>query len=401
MAEGRPVTVPSQRPRRISFVTTGLGVGGAEAMLFRVVTRLDRARFDPTIISVMDDGEYGAAFRLAGIPVVSIGFSNRLPTPPRVARLVQAVQRSRPDALMGWMYHGNLAASLGRAWGARGAGLAWNIRHSVYDLANERFLTRNLIRLGARLSDRVDATVYVSAVSRRQHLGLGYSARTAIVIGNGIDPTPPATPAERIAVRAELGIDPSDVVIGHVARFHPMKDHVSFLRAAALAVETDPSIRVLLVGRDVHPDNPVLHPFLAAPALAGRVLALGERRDVPRLLGAMDVFCQSSFSEGFPNAVLEAAVAGLPSVVTDVGASSEIAGDGAVLVPPRDPDALAEALRGMVRLSPEARRDLGTIARTHAVATASLETVVARYATLLESIARPASERQPVIVPAP
>lgn len=364
-------------------------------MLFRVVTRLDRTRFEPMIVSVMDDGEYGAAFRAAGVPVTSIGFSDRLPTPPRIARLVRTVQRCKPDVLMGWMYHGNLAASLGRAWGAPGAGLAWNIRHSVYDLGNERFLTRNLIRLGARASRRVDATVYVSDVSRRQHHGLGYASRNDVVIGNGIDPAAPATGAERLAIRTELGIAPSDVVIGHVARFHPMKDHVSFLRAATLAVEAEPSIRILLVGRGVSPENPVIRPFLRAPSLAGRVLALGERRDVPRVMGAMDVFSQSSFSEGFPNAVLEAAVAGLPCVVTDVGASSEIAGDGAVLVPPRDAPALADALRRMARLSPAGRRDLGAIARKHALANWSLEAVVATYATLLESIARSASERRP------
>ena len=273
----------SARPRRIAFVTTGLGVGGAEAMLFRVVNRLDRARFEPLIVSVMDDGEYGPAFRAAGIPVTSIGFTNRVPTPQRLVRLVRTLQGFKPDAIMGWMYHGNLAASLGRSWAAPHAGLAWNIRHSVYDLADERFVTRNLIRLGARISDRVDATVYVSDVSRSQHLGLGYAARPAVVIGNGIDPAPIASPAERSTIRAELGFEPSDVVIGHVARYHPMKDHAGFLRAAAVVAATNPAIRIMLVGRDVGLENPALQPLLVAPELAGRVRALGERRDVPRL----------------------------------------------------------------------------------------------------------------------
>lgn len=368
-------------------------------MLFRVVTRLDRARFSPMIVSLMDDGEYGSAFRAAGIPVISIGFLNRVPTPARIVRLVRALRRFEPDAIMGWMYHGNLAASLARPWAAPNAGLAWNIRHSVYDLANERALTQNLIRLGARLSGRVDATVYVSDVGRRQHIGLGYSSRTALVIGNGIDPPPVASAAERAEVRAELGIAPSDIVIGHVARFHPMKDHVTFLRAATLAIAVDPAIKVVLIGRGVDDANPVLGPLLGAPGLAGRVLALGERRDVPRLLGAMDVYCQSSFSEGFPNAVLEAAIAGLPCVVTDVGASAEIAGSGNLVVPPRDPRALADAILEMARIGPDRRAELGTAARTHAMEHYALDSVVAAYSTLLESLSRPASERRPVAVP--
>jgi glycosyltransferase involved in cell wall biosynthesis len=113
---------------------------------------------------------------------------------------------------------------------------------------------------------------------------------------------------------------------------------------------------------------------------------LGERRDVPRVLGAMDVFCQSSFSEGFPNAVLEAAVAGLPCVVTDVGASGEIAGDGGLVVPARNPDALAQALLHVVRLGPDGRARLGAASRAHAIEHYSLTSVVDRYSALLERL---------------
>jgi len=207
------------------------------------------------------------------------------------------------------------------------------------------------------------------------------------VIGNGIDPVPLATSAERAAIRAELGFGPENVVIGHIARFHPMKDHATFLRAATVAIEAEPTTRILLVGRDVDERNPVLQPLLDAPALAGRVTALGERRDVPRLLGALDIFCQSSFSEGFPNAVLEAAVAGLPCVVTDVGASGEIVGDGGLVVPARDADALARALLDVVRLGPDGRARLGVAGRAHAIEPYSLTSVVDRYSALLERLA--------------
>ncbi len=394
------MSIDGARPRRLSFVTTGLGVGGAEAMLFRVVTRLDRTQFSPMIVSVMDDGEYGAAFRDAGVPVTSIGFVNRVPTPQRLVRLVRTLQRQKPDAIMGWMYHGNLAASLGRSWAAPHAGLAWNIRHSVYNLADEGVVTRNLIRLGARLSHRVDATVYTSDVSRRLHVDLGYDAHTAVVVGNGIDPPAPISPADRAAVRAELGFGPSDIVVGRVARYHPMKDFPNFLEAAARAAEANPAVRILLVGRNTGAANPDLAALLAAPALAGRVVELGERRDVPRLLGALDVLVSSSaWGEGFPNIVLEAAVAGVPCVVTDVGASGEIAGAGGRVVPARDRAALAAALIEVTGLDPAGRAALGASAREHAVARFSLDSVVETYADLLERLSRPAAVRPRVARP--
>lgn len=374
------------RPRRIAFVSTGLAVGGAETMLHRVATRLDRDRFELMVISVMDEGEFGPALRSAGIPVATVGFTNRIPTPDRAARLLRPIRSFRPDVVAGWMYHGNLAASIARRWAAPRAALAWNIRHSVYDLGNERAVTRQLIRLGARWSAAVDSTVYVSETSRRQHEALGYRS-PAVVIGNGIDPAPLAAPAERAAVRAELGFGPTDVVIGHVARYHPMKDHATFLRAAADAAAAEPSLRLLLVGRDVTAANPALRPILDAPALAGRVTMLGERRDVDRLLGAMDAFCLSSSSEGFPNVVLEAAVAGLPCVVTDVGAAPEIPGDGGLVVPPRDARAMAGGLREIVGMGTEGRAVLGTAARARAIACFSLDATVAAHADLLERLA--------------
>ena len=387
------MTTEAQRPRRISFVATGLGVGGAEAMLYRVATRLDRSRFTPMVVSVMDDGEYGDRIRAAGIPVTSIGFTDRAPTPARLARLFRALQRQRPDAIMGWMYHGNFAAWLGRRWAAPDAGLAWNIRHSPYDLDDEGRLTRSLIRLGAPLSKRVDATVYVSDTSRRLHLARGYDPSTAVVIGNGIDPPPVATPEERAAVRAELGFGADDVVVVRVARFDPMKDHVGFLEAMIMAVEANPAIRVLLVGREASPENPVLAPLLADPRLAGRVVVLGERRDVGRVLTGVDILVSSSWAEGFPNVVLEAAVAGIPCVVTDVGASAEIAGDGGRVVAPRDPRALCDAVLEVAGLGRDGRIALGSLARAHASARHNLDDVAGKYADLLERLSRPRAER--------
>jgi glycosyltransferase involved in cell wall biosynthesis len=376
------------RPVRVCFIITGLSIGGAETALFRLATRLDRARFEPMIVSLMDDRGYAPDFRAAGIPVASLGFTNRLPTPPRFVRLVQSIRGFRPDVMMGWMYHGNLAASAGRWLAAPRAGLAWNIRHSVYDLAHERFVTRNLIRLGGPLSHRVDATVYVSNVSMWQHIRLGYAASSAIVIDNGVDAPAAPTAGERSAIREELGIDPTDVVIGHVARFHPMKDHVTFLRAARVLTRADGNLRVLLIGRDVDASNPVLRPLLEAPELSGRVVTLGERRDVPRLLRAMDIFCLSSSSESFPNVVLEAAASGLACVVTDVGAAAEIAGPSSIVVRPRDHEALADGLRQLSQAGADERRDRGAAARAFVLRRYSMESVVKTYSVLLEGLAR-------------
>src|SRR5690606_34094365 len=141
----------------------------------------------------------------------------------------------RPKVRQGWMYPGNLAAQVARGFCHGRPPVVWDVQHSVYSLAAEKPMTAAAIRLGALVSSRVAAIVYPSAASAEQHEALGYDPRRTRLIPNGFD-TDLFRPsiADRGAFRARLGLATDDPVIGLVARYHPMKDHGTFLRAAAL-----------------------------------------------------------------------------------------------------------------------------------------------------------------------
>lgn len=387
-------TVPGMNRRRIVIVATGLGTGGAEAMLFRVATALDPGRFSVSVISIMDEGTYGPRLAAAGIPVRAVGFSNRIPTPSRLTRLLSAVHESRADLLLGWMYHGNLAASFARRLVAPRASLVWNIRHCVYDLQSENAITRNLIRAGAKIAAGAAAVIYASTMSRDQHCELGYPTRGAVVIGNGLDRSRfTLDRSERESVRREFGFGEHEVVVGHVARYDPMKDHLTFMTAAKALAQSTGLVRFLLVGRGVSPDNPVFASWLGDPVLGPKVALAGERHDVARLLQGMDVFCLSSYSESFPNAVLEAAAVGLPCVVTRVGCAADIAGDGAIVVEPRNPALLADALGRLVAAPQVERESMGAQAYRHSSAHHMLDGVVREYEAVLGRALAPAGSR--------
>jgi glycosyltransferase involved in cell wall biosynthesis len=121
-----------------------------------------------------------------------------------------------------------------------------------------------------------------------------------------------------------------------------------------------------------------------------RVKFLGTRRDIPALMDAADAYVMSSAWEGLPMVLLEAAASGLPIVATDVGGNSEVVIDGKTgfLVPPKDPDALAQAMLRLMGLPPEEHRRMGAVARQHIEANYSLDHVVdqweALYTELLE-----------------
>lgn len=367
---------------------TGLATGGAERSLLKVLSGGLANRFHSSVVSLQDEGAVGPRIRLLGVPVDCLGMRRGMPTATTIARLRRVVTATSPDLIQGWMYHGNLAASFAALLASRKPTVAWNVRHSLYELQAEKFLTRQVIRANRGWSSRVGAIVYNSSVSRLQHEAFGFNDAPGVVLPNGFDveQLSPKAGVSR-AVRSELGI-PSDVlVVGHVARFHPMKDHASFLRAAIRVARINPTVRFLLVGREVSLENPTLAEIVP-PDITQRFLFTGERSDVHRLMQGIDVFCLSSWSEAFPNVLGEAMACGIPCVATDVGDSRDIVGDTGIVVRSSDTEALAVGLEAMVRKGPRERRALGHLARERVETHYSLDVVVSQYADLYQKLAR-------------
>lgn len=376
---------------RILFVTTGLAVGGAEMMLFKLLCRLDGSAIEAAVVSLMGPGPVSVKLETLGVPVWHLGLEKpwRLASAP--LRLARIARRFNPDVVQGWMYHGNLAARLAEAFASDHTALVWGIRQSLYDLWREKPLTHLAIRIGARLSRRVDALVYNSQTSRDQHEAKGYDGRHARVIDNGFDTEVfrPDSPA-RVSVRNEFGILPEAPLIGFIARYHPMKGHDIFLRAASILARNRPEVHFLLAGMRVTAGHPVFASRLYVPELAGRVHLLGERQDIPRLMAALDLASSSSWEEAFANAIGEAMSCAVPCVVTDVGDSRRIVGDTGRVVPAGDADALARAWNEILTLSVLERQALGEAARRRVLEFFSLDEVARRYAALYREVAKDA-----------
>lgn len=368
---------------RVVHVITGLGRGGSEGVLVRLLARADRDRFEPHVVSLLDEGVNAAALRKGGVPVHVARPAPSAGLLPSLFELVRLIRGLSPSLLQGWMYHGNLAATLA-GWlpGCR-APVLWNVRNSLHTLASEKRATALAIRCGSWLSGQPKAIVYCSRASAAQHEALGYRAASTRLIPNGFDcerfrPDPEA----RRRMRAELGVPEEAVLVGHAARWHPMKDHLGFVKAAGLAARESGSLVFVAVGTGIDAGNEALAAELRESGLEGRMRLLGEREDMPAVLAALDLFCSSSASEAFPNAVGEAMACGVPCVVTDVGDSRWLAGDTGWVAPPGRPEQLARALLEAASVAREARRGLGERARRRVVDELSLEAMVGRYESL-------------------
>ena len=377
----------SQPPITILHLITGLETGGAEGMLARLVTRTDRSRFRSVVVSMTGMGTVGPIIAGAGVPVEVLGIRRGMIDPRGVTRLIRLLRRYRPDIVQTWLYHADLLGLIADRLGYAPR-LAWNIRCS--DMAGPGIVRAIL----GRFSALPETVIINSHVARRFHEGVGYHPRRWDHIPNGYDTTLlRPDEAAGLRMRAALGIDASATVIGLPARYHPMKDHATFLAAAGRQA-TAPDIVFMLLGAGIDPANRDLMRAIEAHRLMPRLRLLGERADMNAVYPALDIATLSSaFGEGFPNVLAEAMACGVPCVATDSGDAAEILDDTGIIVPPRDPQALAAGWQRMIALGREGRRALGLRARARIVENYDLDQVVSRFEALYCQIATTRSPR--------
>ena len=367
---------------RVLHVITGLETGGAETSLVRLVAATS-AHVAHTVLSLTGRGTQAGRLEDLGATVHALDWRRSLPGPASMRALLLRARASRPDVVHGWMYHGNLAAS-SAAWAcARHPTVVWGVRHALDAWSTESPRLRRIIRLSALSSRSAHHVVYNSARACGQHEAMGFRADRSVVIPNGFDLTRFAPDqSARARLRRELRLTPETPLVGLVARVDPLKDHATFLSAAAIVAAQRPDVHYVLAGRGTDTPGTPLQQQIERSGLAGRVHCLGERRDVPELFASFDIAALTSLSEGFPNSVGEAMACGTPCVATNVGDVAEIIGDAGIVVPPSDPSVTAAAWCSLLARTPTERTTLGASARTHIGRHFAMSAVASRYLQL-------------------
>ncbi|MHC5759651.1 glycosyltransferase [Nostoc sp.] len=336
--------------KKIVFLIRDLNYGGAERQLVTLVKALDKQCFDITVLCFYPSGSLSLDKDLkdSGIPIICLDKQGRWHLFGFFWRLVQHLQRIHPDVLHGYVGIPNLLTIFLKPF-FPSTSMVWGIRSSNVNPDFDDWLGRLLFQLECSLSHLADLIIVNSYAGQAYYLTNGFPANKMTVIPNGIDielfkPDQGA----RIKVRNLWGISEDTILLGLVGRLDIRKDHPTFLRAAALLSEERRDVRFVCVGSGSENYARELYELADELGISNRVIWVQARADMSAIYNTLDIVVSSSYTEGFPNVIGEAMACGIPCVVTDVGDSAWIVGDIDVVVPPKNPEALKNALKRLI-----------------------------------------------------
>ncbi len=369
---------------RIAFVASSFVVGGAERVMFDLITRLPQERYESRLYFIKGAGTLGTELFQRGIEGAERLLYSRFDI-FAFRRLARHLKDFRPHILF-CLDHRNTIILGGLAASTLGIPRRIVASHSTGRFGKKRNFTF-VERIFIRGMDRFVAISEAHAAYTREVEGI--DAEKIVVIENGIETRrfSKTEPVEIERVRTELGLSSGDRVVIMVAVLRPEKAHEALLDAAKRLVVSYSGLKFLIVGDG--PRRAYLEEQKREKQLGENVYFLGQRRDVETLLHLSDILVLPSHPvvETMPLAVLEAMAAGVPVVASAVGSIPELVEDGVSgrLIPPADPVALAAAIAGLLDDEASAGR-IAENARRIVEERYSVDRMVSKYEALFESV---------------
>ena len=336
--------------KKVVFLIRDLNYGGAQRQLVTLVKALHQEDcFDMTVLHFYSGGPLLRDLLDRGIPTISLEKQERWDVLGFFGRLFGHLKRIQPDVLHGYLGESNIVTMFVKPF-FPSTRIICGIRGSNTPSGRYGWLGSLLSLLERLLSSFTDLIVVNSHTGKTDYLNQGYAPDKMVVISNGIDTERFQPDSEASAkVRSEWGIAENTILIGLVGRLNPMKDHPTFLKAAALLSKEREDVSFVCVGVGEENYAKELYQLTDELGISEKIIWAGGRSDMPAVFNAFNIACSSSSDgEGFPNVVGEAMACGVPCVVTDVGDSAWIVGDTGIVVTPKNPEALKTAINGLI-----------------------------------------------------
>ncbi|TCO78825.1 glycosyltransferase [Marinisporobacter balticus] len=310
--------------KKIIHIITGLGCGGAESMLYKLLKYSDKGQYYHEVITLMDQGMMGEKIKMAGIKIHSLNLNRK----NLCASLIKArIICKECDIVNTWLYHADIFGFIVSKVLLKKK-LIWNIRHSNLDKEANKSKTLKIVKFNSLVSRFVDCITYNSNKAFENHMKAGYVDKNSIIIPNGFELDKfKFNLDDRLRIRKELRLNKEEKVIITVGRWDIQKDYYTLLKALDKLKKQKVKFKMLMVGTNLEYSNDELVILINDYNLKDNILLLGRQNDIPALLSAADIYVSSSLGESFSNAIGEAMACELPCVVTEAGDSKIIVGN--------------------------------------------------------------------------
>lgn len=378
---------------KILLFVRSLEVGGTQRQLTALAAGLARRGHEIAIAVFYPDGPNAAALAESNVSIVNLGKAGRWDIFAPLYRLRQLMQCENFDIVYSFLPAENSLTAIVAPRAMRGRHVM-GVRAAGMRAVGHDLLSDIAYRLEIFLSPRAAAIITNAASARVEAIKLGMPAERIVAVPNGID-TQRIKPdnALRGELRRRWNTSAECFLVGLVARFDPMKDHETFLKAAADFAQRERDARFVCVGSGPTAYRENLEARAKSLGLAERLVWAGEIGDARLIANAFDIATLSSVAEGFSNVICEAMACGVPVAATDVGDNAAIIGRFGEIVPPRRPDLLSAAwARLRRRLADEPK--LGEMARGQIASRYGLDAMVDATEKILERVraGQPAGE---------
>jgi glycosyltransferase involved in cell wall biosynthesis len=331
---------------KILHIISGLKNGGAEAILFRVVTEKGN-NYKHEVISLSGHGYYCDIIAGQGIKVTVLNISSFGSLLRSFFVLIKHIRSAKPDLVQTWMYHADLLGGLA----AKFAGIKmilWGVHSTFLNPQETKTSTKAAVVLSKWLSYIVPSKIICcSETALKSHAEIGYCSRKLIVVNNGFDTDLfKSIPVQRNLTRKSLLIGDHVFVIGMIARWHPVKDHEVLLKALSeLKSSCNFEWKCILAGEGIDHDNRDLNRMIHHYGLENSILCIGSIKNISSIFNSLDLHILSSSAESYGNVTAEAMSCTIPCIMTDVGEAANLLSETGWIIPIRDSTRLAEQIK--------------------------------------------------------
>lgn len=365
---------------KILYLITGFHVGGAEMVLYRLLRKLNREKYEPVVVSIIPIVGIGERIEEEGIKILSLNAKFKC-NPLIIWRVISIIKKEKPQILHSFLFHANF---LGRV-----IGKLCNVPIIISSIHSEYFggiLREKLLKWTDRFCN---TTTIVSKGAAERMIDLKVVSKNKLkVIYNGIDLEnfPFRKLEARTKIRNELNIEENKKILISVGRLHEAKGCPYLIKAMKILKEKYPYILLIVLGEG--PEGKKIEEQIKELKLEKNILLLGQKENISEYLNASDVFVMPSLWEGLPIALLEAMACGLPVVNTRVGGVPEVVEDGksGFLVELKNPRGLAEKIIKTLEMSEEERKKMGEHGRKIVEKKFSIEQIVKEYENLYQEL---------------